>query len=393
MPNNDLRRRTLLGVAASGVTTVTGCLGGIVSSGEEDTPSPAAERTPTATAEPTPTERPGPTPTLELEDQQGEGNSVRVLAAVINDDGWVAVYPQAEGGGPNGETLLGKKYLESGTHADFQVPLESERDTGGRFYAMLHYDRPGDRTFSFPENGDPPAIGAERPVIKPFNYRVTANVRPRVTALNQRTDGTSVTVREAAINRAGWVAIYPDDGNGRPDLAEPLGRRWVPPGRSLAFSVPLDRVMDRGLDLHAVLHYDDPVDGEFAPGGGDDQPVTNNNIPISDSFATVVATSGRLERVSMQFNRFDPVRLSIEPGTTVRWINEDSVGHDIVSGTFDDDASEWSFWRFLSEGQRAARTFREEGIYQYYSAIHGRARMCGVVEVGDVEYGGTLPCE
>jgi plastocyanin len=383
----------LLGLAASGVTVGAGCLGGIVGRGEEDTPSPGRS-TPTEPSASTPTERPGPIPELELENQQGDGDGVRILAAIINDNGWVAIYPQAEGGGPNGEKILGKKYLEEGTHTDFKIPFESERDTGGRLYAMLHYDRPGDREFTFPNEGDPPTLGEERPVIRPFNYRVTANVRPSISALNQRTDGTSVTITEAAINRAGWVAIYPDDGNGRPDLSTVIGRRWIPPGRNREFSVPLNSVMQRGLDLHAVLHYDDPVDGEFNFQNNDtDQPVTNNNFPIADSFATIVAVSGQIERVSMQYNRFDPVRLSIDTGTTVRWVNKDSVGHDIVNAKYSDEATDWSFWRFLSEGQRASRTFQNEGIYQYHSAIHGRTKMCGVIEVGDVEYTGTLPCE
>ncbi|HKL30807.1 MAG TPA: plastocyanin/azurin family copper-binding protein [Natrialbaceae archaeon] len=97
--------------------------------------------------------------------------------------------------------------------------------------------------------------------------------------------------------------------------------------------------------------------------------------------------------VALQGFAFDPVRASIEPGGTVRWVNEDAAGHDVTSAQFHDAAESWSLSETLSGGASVSHTFESAGVYEYYCTIHGRSSMCGVILVGDASLSNTLPCE
>ena len=90
---------------------------------------------------------------------------------------------------------------------------------------------------------------------------------------------------------------------------------------------------------------------------------------------------------------FDPVRLEVEPGSTVEWVNEDSFAHDVTSEQFHDVAADWDVAMSLPAGATVSNTFESEGIYEYYCSIHGQSNQCGVVLVGDVSLDESLPCE
>jgi plastocyanin len=102
--------------------------------------------------------------------------------------------------------------------------------------------------------------------------------------------------------------------------------------------------------------------------------------------ATVVASN----------HEFDPLRLSVEPGTTVVWENRESgtyASHSVTSAKFHETATSWSFDEQLGKNESVSHTFEISGVYEYYCTIHGEGTMCGVVLVGDVSLSGTLPCE
>jgi plastocyanin len=90
---------------------------------------------------------------------------------------------------------------------------------------------------------------------------------------------------------------------------------------------------------------------------------------------------------------FDPLRLEVEPGTTVEWVNEDDFAHDVTSEQFHDVAADWDVAMDLPGGATVSNTFESEGIYEYYCTIHGQSNQCGVVLVGDVSLDESLPCE
>lgn len=97
--------------------------------------------------------------------------------------------------------------------------------------------------------------------------------------------------------------------------------------------------------------------------------------------------------VRMADTAFDPIKASVAPGSTVEWVNEDAVRHDVTARNFHNAAVEWDFAATVRAGERTSHTFEEAGIYEYYCSIHGEATMCGVVLVGDVSLDASLPCE
>ncbi len=87
---------------------------------------------------------------------------------------------------------------------------------------------------------------------------------------------------------------------------------------------------------------------------------------------------------------FIPAKITIRPGTTVRWINEDPFSHDVTSGSVVSGRkarqvkkSRHPDGRFHSgtygQGESFERTFDDVGEYPYYCAIH--PIMTGAVRV------------
>ncbi|MCS6936919.1 MAG: CHRD domain-containing protein [Candidatus Bipolaricaulota bacterium] len=61
---------------------------------------------------------------------------------------------------------------------------------------------------------------------------------------------------------------------------------------------------------------------------------------------------------------FNPATVNIAPGTTVTWVNEDSIAHNVTSrdGLFDSPV--------LNRGQRFSYKFDRPGTYGYFCKIH-----------------------
>lgn len=59
---------------------------------------------------------------------------------------------------------------------------------------------------------------------------------------------------------------------------------------------------------------------------------------------------------------FQPSPLSIKPGTTVTWVNEDSAGHNVKSAAFSSQN--------LSNGDTFEFTFNNKGTFTYNCGIH-----------------------
>lgn len=99
--------------------------------------------------------------------------------------------------------------------------------------------------------------------------------------------------------------------------------------------------------------------------------------------------------VWMHQTSFDPVRLSVPPGTTVTWENADLYRHDVRSMKVHEDAEEWTFYEKsgLTERETITYTFEEAGVYEYHCHNHGYLNMCGVILVGTRNPERRLPCE
>ena len=124
-------------------------------------------------------------------------------------------------------------------------------------------------------------------------------------------------------------------------------------------------------------------DGGGDDGGGGESPA-RTATPSATRSGTVV---------EMRNTSFVPLRASVEPGTTVEWVNEDGFDHDVTAEQFHDTAVDWDFSEDLAAGESTTHTFEEAGVYEYYCTIHGKGNMCGAVLVGDVSLDQSLPCE
>ncbi|PSP90456.1 hypothetical protein BRC90_00610 [Halobacteriales archaeon QS_4_69_34] len=104
-------------------------------------------------------------------------------------------------------------------------------------------------------------------------------------------------------------------------------------------------------------------------------------------------TAAASTTVTMKNTAFDPVRASVDPGTTVEWPNEDGFAHTVTSSQFHDAAASWEFDERVPAGESVSHTFESSGVFEYYCTVHGESQMCGVVLVGDASLDASLPCE
>jgi plastocyanin len=89
------------------------------------------------------------------------------------------------------------------------------------------------------------------------------------------------------------------------------------------------------------------------------------------------AHASEVVEVSIAKMQFDPQRIKVKPGTTVKWVNnEKRTNHSILFAQEGLPESE----RFFP-GESWQRTFDKPGNYPYICGPH--PDMTGVVEVGD----------
>lgn len=401
------RRQVLQLAAASAGLGLAGCVGG----GGGDTPTPEPTPTPTERMEtptatptrdegtPTPDEEtqtpdeetPTPTVGLSVRDTETEDGAVTIPEAAIDEAGWLVVHPEASGGGPNGKVTLAQRQLDAGRHTDISLTLDTLRKGDQTVFAMLHYEDPADGEFTFPGNGDPPVTTDGNPVIKPFTVTGVGSFSPALSVQDQESDGASVVVPEVTIDQPGWLVIHPEASGGGPNGKVTLAERRLEPGTYDSVALSLSESLSADQTLYAMLHYENPADGEFTFPGNGDPPVTKDGSPLVKPFAVTVAAQATVE---MENTAFVPKRLSVEPGTTVEWVNRDGYAHDVQSAQFHDTAASWDHYSGdLEQGDTTTFTFDSAGVYEYYCTIHGRSTMCGAVLVGDVSLDQSLPCE
>jgi plastocyanin len=93
--------------------------------------------------------------------------------------------------------------------------------------------------------------------------------------------------------------------------------------------------------------------------------------------AAPAQAGGQSTTISVKNFAFNPKELSVSPGTTVIWHNNDSVRHTVTSdtGLFDGDLPGGADFQF---------TFTQPGTYPYYCRPHGgpgEKGMSGVIIV------------
>lgn len=120
---------------------------------------------------------------------------------------------------------------------------------------------------------------------------------------------------------------------------------------------------------------------------------TATTTPTTTATPTATPTPVATETVRIDGGSFEPRRLSVEPHTLVRWVNEDPDGHRIESMRVD-GSTPWTYSSTsFDRGGAVGFRFDEPGVYAYYTPTWGRSTSCGLVRVGRVAFDGGLPCE
>lgn len=83
-----------------------------------------------------------------------------------------------------------------------------------------------------------------------------------------------------------------------------------------------------------------------------------------NAHSRVPASSGRLKAVSINRFAFAPAELTVEPGDTVVWTNDDPFLHTTAA-----DSEAWSSPE-LARGQRFVLALTRPGRYPYHCAAH-----------------------
>ncbi len=80
--------------------------------------------------------------------------------------------------------------------------------------------------------------------------------------------------------------------------------------------------------------------------------------------------SAQSETETVVFNQeqITPTRLEIQPGTTVIWMNDDTVPHTVTAGARQEPSGLFDFE--LVPGGEFEFTFDEQGVYEYYCRYH-----------------------
>ena len=100
-------------------------------------------------------------------------------------------------------------------------------------------------------------------------------------------------------------------------------------------------------------------------------PVQANNTTTINNPAPVNNPNSQTYTVNIQNNAFNPSSVQIPAGSTVKWINLDSVQHEPKGTVFDSGP--------LNQNGVFEYTFNQAGTYNYACAIH--PSMQGIVKV------------
>jgi len=91
-------------------------------------------------------------------------------------------------------------------------------------------------------------------------------------------------------------------------------------------------------------------------------PVQANNTTIINNPAPVNNPNPQTYTVNIQNNAFNPSSVQIPAGSTVKWINLDTIQHEPKGNVFDSGP--------LNQNGVFEYTFNQTGTYNYVCAIH-----------------------
>ncbi len=113
--------------------------------------------------------------------------------------------------------------------------------------------------------------------------------------------------------------------------------------------------------------------GGFTPPASSYDPFLPPTAYSDYSVGTANANPAKTARVDMRDNYLQPARLTIRPGTTVRWVNFGDGDHTTTS-----DDGLWNSGE-MRPGDSYTATFHRQGTYHYRCKLHGREMQGDIV--------------
>jgi plastocyanin len=117
--------------------------------------------------------------------------------------------------------------------------------------------------------------------------------------------------------------------------------------------------------------------GCTVPSASSVQPAATASLPAVQSAAP--ATNGLVKNVVIRQRSFDPDIITISPGTTVVWTNEDSFNHRVVHLPELPSERELFHSELLSKGDTFSYTFQTPGEFEYGDPQMGSGRAPKVI--------------
>lgn len=103
--------------------------------------------------------------------------------------------------------------------------------------------------------------------------------------------------------------------------------------------------------------------------------VANYGHSVSNRVAESDHAQAKVVVIKMEGYHFKPDKITIEPGTTVEWINTGKIVHTVT-----DDNDTWDSGG-LKLGEKFSHRFDQKGTFKYYCIPHEEAQMTGTVIV------------
>ncbi len=113
--------------------------------------------------------------------------------------------------------------------------------------------------------------------------------------------------------------------------------------------------------------------------GGQTPAAAPTQAPLQAPVAPATqAASGMQAKVVMRNIAFLPQEITVKPGTTITWTNEDNFEHTVTSGTRGNPTG--LFDEGVPAGGSFSFTFEKPGTYEYYCRIHNRMHGTVIVQ-------------
>lgn len=106
---------------------------------------------------------------------------------------------------------------------------------------------------------------------------------------------------------------------------------------------------------------------------------TSTDAASSDDMLTATTQQNEVVTVTMKNSQFSPQKITIKPGTTVKWVNEDTVRHNVVAANENDTSGLPADNALFGKGGTYQYTFNTVGTFDYKCTPH--PFMTGTIEV------------